>query len=119
MDLASQLVELERRFWTGGAEFYRENLTESALMAFPEPLGLMGRESAIEAVAQAPRWEKVELEEARVLRFAPDVAALAYKALAWREGKEGPYSAVVSSTYVRGGGAWRLGFHQQTPAPGA
>jgi len=27
-----------------------------------------------------------------------------------------PYSAVVSSTFVRQDGAWKVAFHQQTPA---
>jgi hypothetical protein len=39
---------------------------------------------------------------------------LVYSVVAQREGLE-PYSAVVSSTYVRRDGEWKLAFHQQTP----
>lgn len=116
MDLEQQLVGVEEQFWTGGPEHYRKNLTQDALMAFPDPAGLMGRDSAIEGIAQAPRWEKVEIEDVHVLRLASDAAILVYKGRAWRGDGEGSYSAVVSSTYVQRGGSWKLHFHQQTPA---
>jgi hypothetical protein len=35
-----------------------------------------------------------------------------------REGQP-PFTAVLSSTFVRHGGEWRLAFHQQSPATDA
>jgi len=119
MDLREILVEMEERFWTDGEDFYREHLADEALMAFPEPAGVMERDATVEAIAQAPRWKVVEFEEVRVLRPGPEVAVLVYKAEAQRPEQEAPYSAVVSSLYVRRAGTWRLAFHQQTPSPSA
>lgn len=39
---------------------------------------------------------------------------LIYKVTAQRAGEE-QYSAVISSTFVRQDGTWKLAFHQQTP----
>ena len=46
--------------------------------------------------------------------LSPDDSALvAYRATARRDGTT--YQALVASTYVREGGAWKLAVHQQTP----
>jgi hypothetical protein len=45
---------------------------------------------------------------------APNVAILSYEAYATRHDGQ-PYHAVVSTGYVRRGGAWKMTFHQQTP----
>lgn len=115
MDLQAHLLAQENQFWSGGEDFYRENLTDDALMAFPGPSGLMERDAAIEAIAQAPRWDDVGFKGVRLLRLNVTAATLVYEAHALRRGEDEPYSAIVSSVYVERGGIWKLNFHQQTP----
>ena len=103
MTFGADLVALERQGWAAladgrGGEYYRENLTDGALMAFS--FGLMDRQAAIAAMEQAPPWATFELIDPRVIEWT---------------GQE-PYSAMISSTFGRRDGRWLLAFHQQTPA---
>jgi hypothetical protein len=54
------------------------------------------------------------LSDWRVLRPTQDTAVVTYRALAHRTGS-GPYSALISSVYVRRRDGWKLALHQQTP----
>jgi hypothetical protein len=117
-DLTERLLALEREGWEAlvagcGAAYYREHLTPDALMAFP--FGVISREAAIEAMEAAPPWERFELRDARVVALGEDGGVVVYSVEAQRPG-EAPYSAVISSTYVRRDGRWRMAFHQQSPA---
>jgi hypothetical protein len=62
----------------------------------------------------APAWSMFEIHDARVVALTRDSGVLAYRAVAQRTG-EAPYFAIISSTFVRVGGAWKLAFHQQSP----
>ena len=108
------LLALEREFWTGDADFYRRNLSDHAVMVFPEPAGVMTRDQVLETIGSAPRWAEVQLEEPRVVTLTSETAILTYKATARREGDTTPYVALVSSVYVNGDGRWKLAFHQHT-----
>ena len=112
------LVDLEREGWEAlssgrGGEYYREHLADNALMAFS--FGVMTRDEAIAAMESAPPWASFELKDPRVVELTEDSGVVVYAVEARREGQE-PYAAVVSSTFVRHDGAWKLAFHQQTPA---
>jgi hypothetical protein len=54
------------------------------------------------------------MKDPRVVALNQDSGVVVYAVVAQREGED-PYSAVISSTFVREDGAWRLAFHQQTP----
>ena len=115
--LEQTLIALEREGWEAlssgaGAAYYREHLTDDALMAFP--FGVLPREATIEAMAAAPPWERFEMRDPRVVVLGPDSGIVVYEVTAQRAGQE-PYAAVVSSTFVRHGDAWKLAFHQQSP----
>ncbi len=117
-EFEQELVELEREGWEAltsarGGEYYREHLADDALMAFP--FGVMTRDAAIEAMESAPPWSTFEIEDPQVVALTEDSGVVVYRATAQRAGQE-PYSAVISSTFVRRDGAWKLAFHQQTPA---
>ena len=117
-DCEHELVALEREGWEAlaagrGAEYYREHLSDDALMAFS--FGVMSREAAIEAMRSAPPWSTFEIREAQVVQLTPDSGVVVYRATARRAGQD-PYHAVISSAFVRRDGAWKLAFHQQTPA---
>lgn len=109
---------MEREGWEAlvagnGATYYRRHLTPNALMAFT--FGVLTREATIEAMESAPPWESFEMIDVRVVELGPDSGIVVYSVRAQRPGEE-PYSAVISSTFVRDGGGWMLAFHQQTPS---
>jgi hypothetical protein len=116
--IESELSELERGFWEGGADFYRTHLSADALMVLPEPAGVLARDVGIDSIVHSPRWTDVRMEDIRVIRLTADAAALVYRASARRETGNGAYAALVSSVYIREGGSWKLALHQQTPIGG-
>lgn len=111
-----ELLELERAFWerAGDQAFYRERLTQDAVMVFPAPFGIMDREATLEAVATATGWENVEFFETAVVPLGNEAAVLAYRVRAVR-GDSPPYETYASSAYVRRDSDWRLALHEQTP----
>lgn len=109
---------MERDGWEAlvagnGAAYYRRHLTANAIMAFS--FGVLTREATIEAMESAPPWESFEMTDVRVVELGPDSGIVVYSVRAQRPGEE-PYSAVISSTFVRDGDGWKLAFHQQTPS---
>jgi hypothetical protein len=117
MNLEETLIEAERDGWSAlttpeAGAYYREHLAGGALMAFP--FGVLDRDQAIEAMESAPPWAEFEMRDPRVVALTEDSGVIVYSVVAHRSG-EPPYAAVISSTYVRRDGGWRLAFHQQTP----
>jgi hypothetical protein len=114
------LLTIERRLWTNDAVFYKENLTDDCLLVFPET-GVITREVAIDAIRkeneEGRRWAEVNFDQIRNLMLADDVALLTYRVTARWEHEKSAVTALASSVYLkRDDGAWRLTFHQQTPA---
>lgn len=114
--LAQELIQVEQRGWealcTGQASaYYHEHLADNALMAFP--FGVMDRREALDAMAAADPWSSFHLEAPQVVTLGPDSGVVVYSVTAQREGQE-PFSAIVSSTFVRREGEWKLAFHQQS-----
>ena len=114
-----ELTVLERDGWealASGGEvaqaFYDRVLDGEVLMLFPGGMVLDDRAAIVESMG-GPPWTRYELEDVRALRLTPDAGVVAYGVVAERDGKE--YSALISSTYVRRDGGWKLAFHQQTP----
>jgi hypothetical protein len=111
-----ELIDLERRGWQAlstpdGADHYRGHMADDGLMAFP--FGVMDKEQALAGIEDAEPWSTFELSEPRVVALGPDAGVVVYRVHARREGDE-PLSAVVSSTFVRRDGDWKLAFHQQS-----
>jgi hypothetical protein len=48
-----------------------------------------------------------------VVRLSDDSGIVVYEVVAQRPGED-PYSAVVSTTFVRDGDGWKVAFHQQS-----
>ena len=114
-EIERQLIELERRFWTAGVEFYETHLATDCVMLFPGA-GVLSREAAIAGVAGGgPRWRDIEMKDVRVVVLHDAAAILAYAAVARKDGSQAPYSALVGSVYASQDGAWKLAFHQQSP----
>lgn len=110
------LLELEHEGWRAlstadGAAYYADRLADDALMAFP--FGLLDREQTLAAMAAAPPWRTYEIRDAVVVPLTDDCGLVVYAVTAQRVGDE-PFSAWISSTYVRRDGEWKLAFHQQS-----
>ena len=115
----AELFEFEQQLWAraGDPDFYRERLTDDAVLVFPAPFGLLDREATIDAVASSTGWSEFELDDFRIVQLTDKSAAAAYRASA--VGTDGSsYSAYCGSVYVRGESAWLLALHQQTPIGG-
>ena len=115
-----ELVELEERGWqalSAGPEaavaFYQQVLDDDVLMLLPGGMRLDDRATILGALG-GPPWSAYRLEDPRVLRPTPDTAVVTYGVVAERAGVP-PYSALMSSVYVRRDDGWRLAVHQQTP----
>jgi hypothetical protein len=119
MSLAERLIALEHDGWDAllageGGRYYREHLTDDALMAFP--FGVLTRAATIDAMESAPRWEGYEIADPQVVELSDDSGIIVYEVVARRPGEE-PYAALLSTTFVREGGVWKVAFHQQSPKP--
>lgn len=115
-----ELIELEQQGWRAlategdaGRKFYASVLREDAVMLFPGGMRIEGRERILESLGAQP-WETFRLEDPKVVQLTQEAAIVVYKVTAQRKGSE-PYTALISSTYVRDE-RWQLVFHQQTPA---
>jgi hypothetical protein len=97
-----ELLDLERAGWQAlsssadeAATFYGGILVEACLMLLPGGIVLEGREQVVSSML-GPSWDWFELDQARVLELADDVAVLAYHARA-RRGATG-FAASPSAT---------------------
>ncbi len=116
---ADELIALEIDGWralsTGGAAataFYDRVLDDAVVMLLPGGMRLADRDAILQSMSGAP-WTTFELDDPQVVALGDDGAVVVYGVDAVRDGA--PYSALVSSAYVRRDGAWRLASHQQTP----
>jgi Domain of unknown function (DUF4440) len=117
-DLEQALIALERAGWEAlaggrGVAFYRDVFLDDGLMLLP--VGAFGKTEALQGLASAPPWDSYELRHLRVLPLSDGTASVVYAVEARRAGQS-PYRAVMSSTYVRRQGTWKLALHTQTPA---
>jgi hypothetical protein len=112
--LREELLTLEKRFWTGDATYYRQNLDDSCMIAFTEMTGVFEKDDIAATIKSGSRWRNVAISLKGILGPAPGIALITYHADATRESGE-PYAALVSSGYVRRDGTWKLAFHQHTP----
>src|SRR5919107_4050053 len=108
--LAQELIQVEQRGWEAlctdeASAYYQMHLTDDALMAFP--FGVMDRQGAFNAMATASPWSTFHIEAPQVVALSPDCGVVVYSVTAQREGQE-PFSAIISSTFVRREGDWRL-----------
>ena len=63
MNIAGDLIALEEQVWKGNADFYRQRLTAEALMVFPDPVAVLGKEETVASISQTPHWRDIEFTE--------------------------------------------------------
>lgn len=76
--------------------------------------GVLMRAAAIAAMAAAPPWASFHLDDQEVVRLDADSALLTYRATAPRAGQD-PYTAFMTTIFVRQDRVWKTAFHQQIP----
>lgn len=115
-----ELVELEEQGWSAlsssgpaARRFYESVLDATVVMLLPGGMTLDDRATVLDSMSGQP-WESYELRDLRAFRPTPDTGVVTYRGTARRAGSE-PYSALMSSVYVRRDGGWKLTLHQQTP----
>lgn len=115
-----ELVDLEHDGWrslcdgTGGV-FYGDIMTAEGVMILAHGFALT-RAEVVSSLADAPPWERYEIDSPRVIQLAENAASVVYTGRGFRHG-EPPFVALMSSTYVRAEDRWRLAIYQQTPIP--
>jgi Domain of unknown function (DUF4440) len=114
------LIELEEQGWQAlssegetSKKFYGSILHNDAVMLFPGGMFIRGKEKILASLAAQP-WKSFQIEEPLVISLSESAGILTYRVTAQRESGN-PYMALISSTYARSNGAWKLILHQQTP----
>ena len=116
-----ELLELEHQGWRSlcestGDDFYGRIMTEDGVMVLAHG-EVFDRERVVESLREAPPWRTYEIDDERLIPLGSDAAALVYRAMAYREGAEPAFVALMTSVYVRRAGQWALASYQQTPIP--
>jgi len=117
--MENELVALETEGWhalcAGPAEataFYSKVLAREPVIMLTGGLRITSRDQIIESMG-GPPWSAFEIIDPKESLLGSDAGFLTYKVRADREGT--PYTALLSSVYVREGGEWKLALHQHTP----
>ncbi|MBX3579827.1 MAG: hypothetical protein KF723_21710 [Rhizobiaceae bacterium] len=114
MPKRDEILALERGFWTGNSQFFKDNADSACLVAFPDMAGVMDRKDLAATATNPHRWSDLEIELKGFFEPQDGVVFMAYEASATRDNGE-PYKALVSSGYLRRADGWKLAFHSQTP----
>ena len=117
MNILESLLDMERRFWTSGTDFYRRHLAADVMMVFPELVGVLDRPGVLRSLDGTPRWQEVHFDDPRWVPLGASAVVVTYVATASRDEGAERYRARVTSGYVRSREAWLLGSHHQVPCP--
>ncbi|WP_245904229.1 hypothetical protein [Roseicyclus mahoneyensis] len=117
MTTEDTLWATEELFWTQGADSARAMTAKGAVFVFPYPVGILQGDRIWREDLVAQRWRSVEFSE-RCDSRERNIAVLAYRASALREGEPG-YEAYCTSSYLNDDGTWLRIMHQQTPLTGS
>ena len=119
-ETGADLAALEERGWQAlsaspeeALAFYDRVLDDAVEMLLPGGMRLDDRATVLAAMG-SPSWASYALEAPLVRQLTAGSALVTYGVVAQREG-DPPYSALMSSLYVRRADGWKLVFHQQTP----
>lgn len=114
--VTQEVLGLEREFWQAERSFHDAHYAEGIITVIDGRI--LDRDEAVTSIGPVPPLADLNLEDLQVRRLADDTVAVAYRAAAQREGRDGTYAALVGSVYVNRDGCWQLAFHQHTPVPG-
>lgn len=95
------LMEMERRFWLEGGDFFDQHADEETIWVLPKAQGLLGHEEARALIDREGRWDRVEFGETRRNDWGDGVTVIAYEATGTKDGAEGEvvYRAQCTTIY--------------------
>lgn len=95
------LMEMERRFWLEGGDFFAENADEATIWILPKDHGIVDHATARELIDKEGRWDSVEFGEVRRNDLGDGVSVIAYEATGTKDGAEGEvvYRAQCTTIY--------------------
>jgi hypothetical protein len=112
MQTQEEILEIERKFWTGGPEVYRDHAHDECTVVFSQMAQTMAREE-VARTAQSGRWCNVEIVPKIFRRLSAISLLVVYECDAVR--RDGRVQHVyATSLYIACGNGWKLAFHQQT-----
>jgi hypothetical protein len=116
MSMKSEIEKVERGFWEHGqdATYYKENTDENFVGVFAE-MGYVDQASAVKMTKKSDGWSDLKMTDTRWIELGSDSAAIVYKATAKMGDKKEPYSATITSVYVKKNGGWKLALHEHLP----
>ncbi|MFD9942811.1 nuclear transport factor 2 family protein [Nonomuraea sp. NPDC059023] len=118
MSVEKELRELEEQGWAaisvGNGDFYRELVTDRTICVEPDG-PQTGAELAADIEANKAPFDDYTLEDVKVLELTGDAALITYRATVRLKEAGFAFQLYMTSVYERGGSAWKLVFHQQTP----
>jgi hypothetical protein len=108
------LERLELGFWnaTRDGSYYQKHMAEGGLAVFSDMVMTKQQAAASTSGEGISAWTDVGIEDVKVIELSADATALVYRGHAKRDGT--PYSANVTSVYVRRNGEWQMILHQQS-----
>jgi hypothetical protein len=119
--MQSDLIDLEKKFWTNDPEFYEANYVADAVLIFPG-VGRLDRATAVEAIRgenrRGHRWAEVAFDNIASVELTPVVVLLTYTARARWNYQDTASTVLCSTVYVLHDGRWRVALHQQTESAG-
>ncbi len=63
MTVQTELLTLEKQFWNGDADFYRNNLDDKCLVTFQDMAGVMSKDEVSGMVKKdPPHWTDLQFE---------------------------------------------------------
>ncbi len=112
--LKAKLEQLELGFWeaTRDGDYYRKNMAGDGLAVFADMFLTKDQAIASTSGDQVAAWSDVSINDVRAFELGDGAAGLVYRGQAKRDGT--PYSANVTSVYVRRDGDWQMILHQQS-----
>jgi hypothetical protein len=113
----SDLIDLEKKFWTNDPQFYEANYTADAVLIFPG-VGKLERATAVAAIRdenrRGHRWAEVAFDDIATVELTPEVVLLTYSARARWNYQDTASTVLCSTVYLRNDGQWHVALHQQT-----
>ncbi|MER8391186.1 hypothetical protein NKH10_04660 [Mesorhizobium sp. M1340] len=110
----NELLDIERGFWSGDADYFKANADTECLVAFPQMARVMSNSDLAETATDRNRWRDLDIDLKGIIEPGSDIVMLTYEARATRQNGEA-YAALVSTGYVHRVNGWKMMFHAQTP----
>ncbi|MER9389821.1 hypothetical protein [Mesorhizobium sp. M0435] len=110
----SELLDIEKGFWTGDADYFKANADTECLVAFPQMARVMSNADLAKTATEPKRWRELDIDLKGIIEPGSDIVMLTYEARATRQNGEA-YAALISTGYVHRVNGWKMMFHAQTP----